>query len=206
MDGYYIELSLGESKGRKDFIIENNYLENVKEAILTADTQTTSDGILYHNNIFNNVEVGYRGNKNAGYNKQRSPVALYDDTYDTSLILKGDVNLDGEISIKDVTIIRYYLIGMAELSARQLTNADVYPDGKVTAKDATIIRNYILGNITSFDEITADSEAPSIPTESEESSSSSSGSGENPSSSETSSGSTSSGGTSSDDEWIPGRY
>ena len=206
MDGYYIELSLGESKGRKDFIIENNYLENVKEAILTADTQTTSDGILYHNNIFNNVEVGYRGNKNAGYNKQRSPVALYDDTYDTSLILKGDVNLDGEISIKDVTIIRYYLIGMAELSARQLTNADVYPDGKVTAKDATIIRNYILGNITSFDEITADSEAPSIPTESEESSSSSSGSGENPSSSESSSGSTSSGGTSSDGEWIPGRY
>lgn len=223
LDGYYIELYTTDSPNSMiDYIIEFNNIENVKKAIICNASHNTTDGMYIYGNTYNNVDTPFNmALKKAGYNKQKSPVVIYEDYNGTAQLIKGDVNLDGQITIKDITLIRYYLIGATPLSDTQLKNADVYPDGKVTAKDATIIRNYILGNITSFDGITADSEAPSIPTESEESSSSSSGSGEDPSSSGTSSGSTSSGGTSSgstssgstssgstssDGEWIPGRY
>ena len=55
----------------------------------------------------------------------------------------GDVDLDGEVTILDVTAIQKYLAGLEELVADQLAMADVDSDGDVTILDATKIQRYI---------------------------------------------------------------
>lgn len=55
----------------------------------------------------------------------------------------GDVNLDGKIDIKDVTIVQMYLAGIKELSDAQLIVADVNNDNKVGIDDATTTQKYL---------------------------------------------------------------
>lgn len=57
----------------------------------------------------------------------------------------GDVNLDGTVSISDVTEIQKSLAGSVTLSDLQTALADVNGDGNVTVSDATTIQKYIAG-------------------------------------------------------------
>ena len=62
----------------------------------------------------------------------------------------GDVDADGEISIKDATMIQKYLVELTTLNATQLKAADTNGDGNVTVDDATLIQYYLAEfNITS---------------------------------------------------------
>ena len=57
--------------------------------------------------------------------------------------LKGDVNDDGVVDLKDLTRIRKYLAGFdVEIN---LANADVTGDGEVNLKDLTRMRKYFAG-------------------------------------------------------------
>lgn len=62
----------------------------------------------------------------------------------------GDVNRDGNINIKDVTLIQKNIAFMVTLDAEQKTLADVNKDGNVNIKDATTIQKFIAYMITSF--------------------------------------------------------
>ena len=55
----------------------------------------------------------------------------------------GDVNLDGRITISDVTLIQKYLAGYASLNSEQLKLADYNEDGMITISDATLIQKSI---------------------------------------------------------------
>lgn len=60
----------------------------------------------------------------------------------------GDINGDGEISLKDVTLLKYYLSGELALSTEQINRADFYSDGKVDIADALAIRYFCMtGNL-----------------------------------------------------------
>ena len=65
------------------------------------------------------------------------------------IILYGDVNLDGVISINDSTTIQRYIAG-STLNAEQLVAGDVNGDGVVNINDATLISKYLSDSITSF--------------------------------------------------------
>lgn len=65
------------------------------------------------------------------------------------IILYGDVNLDGAISINDSTTIQRYIAG-STLNAEQLVAGDVNGDGVVNINDATLISRYLSDSITSF--------------------------------------------------------
>ena len=54
--------------------------------------------------------------------------------------LVGDVNLDGEISLKDASIIQQAVAHLKTLTAEQEEKGDVTGDGKLTLKDATKIQ------------------------------------------------------------------
>lgn len=232
LDGYSIcGYDGGAPLGQMDYIIEGNYIENVRTAIRMGASKNSTDGMLLHNNIFNHVSVGYANYAaliKTGYNRQTSPLVMILDYTGELAKIKGDVNLDGQVTLKDVTMIRYYLVGTTDLTEVQKQNADVYPDGKVTAKDATVIRNYVLGLLDSLEGIVPDeepsyeasgSEASSSSGESSSSSSTPSTSGSSSSSSVSSStsssssssssaGSSSSAATSSEDSsgWFPGWF
>ncbi|MDP4120517.1 MAG: leucine-rich repeat protein [Bacillota bacterium] len=64
--------------------------------------------------------------------------------------IKGDVNGDGVVSLKDASSIQKYLAGVITLNASQITAADILCNGTISLKDATRIQKYLAGIITSL--------------------------------------------------------
>lgn len=72
--------------------------------------------------------------------------------FDYGVFIKGDVNLDGTVSILDVTLIEKWLVGDEELSAVQRCNAIVGESySKIDINNATDIQKYIAGLIDSLE-------------------------------------------------------
>ena len=59
-------------------------------------------------------------------------------------ILFGDVNNDGEINLKDVVLIRRYIVGGWDVDINEAA-ADVNHDEAINLKDVVMIRRYIVG-------------------------------------------------------------
>ncbi|MCD8025828.1 MAG: S8 family serine peptidase [Clostridiales bacterium] len=62
----------------------------------------------------------------------------------SSLITLGDVNLDGMITVTDVTLVQKYLVGSATLSVEQQIAADVNKDGVIDSTDASLIQKMFM--------------------------------------------------------------
>ena len=72
--------------------------------------------------------------------------------FDYGVFIKGDVNLDGTVSILDVTLIEKWLVGDDELSPIQKSNAIVGEAySKIDINNATDIQKYIAGLIDSLE-------------------------------------------------------
>lgn len=102
---------------------------------------------IYHGTIY-----GYEGSTAQEYAKEQENEFILLGSAEVSEI-KGDANLDGEISIADVAAISAY-IGNPEknpLDQQSILNADVHNTGDgLTANDALAIQQYLAGIITSF--------------------------------------------------------
>ena len=57
--------------------------------------------------------------------------------------LQGDVNLDGTVNIRDVTLMQRALAQYETLSPEQCMAADTNGDGSVTVEDATALQRKI---------------------------------------------------------------
>ena len=55
----------------------------------------------------------------------------------------GDVDLDGELTINDATLLQKYLADMVELDPTQLWVSDVYMDDKVNIDDVSYIQKIL---------------------------------------------------------------
>lgn len=64
--------------------------------------------------------------------------------------LLGDINLDGTVTIEDVTLYQKYLCNLADLSSEQLQVADTNFDARYSIHDATKIQKYLAGLIDSL--------------------------------------------------------
>ena len=62
----------------------------------------------------------------------------------------GDVNCDGDVNIKDATLIQRYAVSLVEFSDKEMKLADVNADGDVNIKDATMVQKYIAGLFDKF--------------------------------------------------------
>ncbi len=56
----------------------------------------------------------------------------------------GDVNMDGAVNSRDVTMIKQYTVKMITLTAVQMVYADVYVDGIVNSRDAVLITQSVV--------------------------------------------------------------
>ena len=56
----------------------------------------------------------------------------------------GDVNGDGKVSVKDCTMLKYYLAGRLTLTSLQLNRGDINGSGIISLKDVASIRNYVV--------------------------------------------------------------
>lgn len=61
-----------------------------------------------------------------------------------TVVVRGDVNGDGRISISDYTLVRLHILGLKNVEGPYFQAADVNRDGKVTISDYTLIRLDIL--------------------------------------------------------------
>ena len=73
-----------------------------------------------------------------------------EESFDYGIFLKGDVNLDGRVSIIDATLIQSYLAGNAELSPIQQYNAMVGDNYEISIENATLIQKYLVGLVDSL--------------------------------------------------------
>lgn len=55
----------------------------------------------------------------------------------------GDINGDGEITLKDATLLLQHVNKVATLENSQLAAADINGDGEITLKDATLLLQYV---------------------------------------------------------------
>ena len=62
---------------------------------------------------------------------------------DANVVLLGDVNLDGKVTIQDATLIQKAIAKLATLDEVQTAAADATEDGEVNIKDATAIQKWI---------------------------------------------------------------
>ncbi|MEE0874122.1 MAG: leucine-rich repeat protein [Ruminococcus sp.] len=62
--------------------------------------------------------------------------------FDPAMVV-GDANLDGKLTIDDVTMIQKHLAGYKQLQGKALKNCDTNKDGKVDISDATRIQLYL---------------------------------------------------------------
>ena len=59
-------------------------------------------------------------------------------------MVRGDVNLDGKVSLKDVTLLRFFLLKATTLTDAQLQRGDMDASGAITLKDVSLIRDILL--------------------------------------------------------------
>ncbi|MGN0171524.1 MAG: dockerin type I domain-containing protein [Acutalibacteraceae bacterium] len=87
----------------------------------------------------------------AGYNPEDNQPTVWYDTATVnggliiveSPVMLGDVNLDGQVTGKDVVMLRQYLAETITLDDQQLANANVNGDESVTGKDLVMLRQYV---------------------------------------------------------------
>ena len=60
-------------------------------------------------------------------------------------VILGDVDLNGELTVQDSTMIQKYLVQIVTLNDEQLLAADFNKDGEISVSDATDLQKYIVG-------------------------------------------------------------
>lgn len=138
----------------RDIVVENNYVgPGVDEAISTPLTSAGSnDGVIFKGNTFETklpYTAGFQTllTPNTTLNKYGTDRFLDVDLPEATSTLKGDVNLDGVVNLKDCTLLRYYLLERegVTLTAQQLANAEMDGRPGVDLRDCTAIRKSLIG-------------------------------------------------------------
>lgn len=62
----------------------------------------------------------------------------------------GDVDKDGQVNVKDATLIQKHVADMVDFDSMQDSRGDVDADSKITVKDATAIQKFVAGIISRF--------------------------------------------------------
>ena len=118
-----------------------------------GNTWTLISGANYYNyRITDNENLGYI--KCIVRPKNKTSIfatSIISTEADIPVIKYGDANLDGSISMIDVSLIQKYLANLiTELSAEQLRAADVDGDGQISVNDVALIQKYIAKYIDVF--------------------------------------------------------
>ena len=66
------------------------------------------------------------------------------------LIVRGDINCDGEVNVTDKTIIKNHILSKEEIIDYRKYAADVVEDNEINVSDNTKLGNYLLGKITTL--------------------------------------------------------
>ena len=115
-----------------------------------ADTTTNGTAVTLVFEIVDasenaNVSVSYMSGDVYSGDTGAMDVVIDNGSVAIKTFMLGDVNKDGVVDIKDVTILRRYLAGTVAADTVDAPAADCNEDGVVDIKDVTILRRYLAG-------------------------------------------------------------
>lgn len=147
-DGGFTDTCVVTVKERKIessvYSIDSTYISGI--AVNTSVTQLKANLLndSLHIKIFDTKGAEYTGSAVATGMKVK--FYLEGDLADElTIIILGDANGDGKISITDYTLARLDILGLKDLGQTAATAADINGDGKVSITDYTLMRLDILG-------------------------------------------------------------
>ena len=145
LDGYQLYAKSAYADGVRDIVIQGNSWDNSITAITATGGSRDSgaDGIFIYKNSVGDVER-FLNNTYTGNNSLGSKRLINYVVGDSNGFAVGDVNADGNITLKDATLIKYYISGEIEFSEDQIKRADFFADGSVNVKDAVAIRYFVI--------------------------------------------------------------
>ncbi len=133
----------------KDLIIEHNYTSDINGGSAYNLSIGANGGAYLYKNVFENCTTNtgaiYKPASSTNTNDEGYLRVIVDSAPATSM--KGDVNLDGVVDLRDATTIRNYVTGKISLNETQKSYGDLDGDDKVTLMDATYLRYYIAGYV-----------------------------------------------------------
>ncbi|MGN0620754.1 MAG: dockerin type I domain-containing protein [Porcipelethomonas sp.] len=122
--------------GEKVAIYIPDVPEDVKYVSMNRDVaEVDGNGIVY----------GVGDGETQIYIISGSSVVNIIDVVVKSSYIRGDVNLDGEVSVFDAIAVARYTVGKVVLTSQQLTAADVTGDGNADVFDAVMIAKHTVG-------------------------------------------------------------
>lgn len=141
------EPSVSKMISDSNLIYKDDYLNGIK--VGTTIEQLTATLLLRNDKAV----ISYKNA--AGKAKTKGVIVTGDvmtiksnnETKTIELIIYGDVNGDGKITISDLLSVQKHILGDVKLKGAYLKAADSEKDGKVTIKDLLLIQKDILGDI-----------------------------------------------------------
>lgn len=145
---------------------KHNTIDNgktVKVEIVKNGKDYTSNFNISGNDIKNNqtsISITPRNIMNGDYelkltygdkeisNQIRVINSTYIEIDNNSNSLKGDVSLDGKISVTDVSQLKLAIVKIRELTAEQKKYADMNSDGKISVVDLSILKGVLVNKIS----------------------------------------------------------
>ena len=157
-EGYGYIITQGQlSESISGFVMEQCMFTDRPDAPVAFTTEyNTCGSLLFRDNDFEGTGGDFNTSETprayAAVNAQGYKILMIVNSgYSQGTVLLGDVNLDGKVSLKDCSLIRFAVTEQIELTPEQQKRADVDENTKVQLKDASIIRYWILTGFTDTD-------------------------------------------------------
>lgn len=114
--------------------------KDIKDGTILTLTFSVDKGVSANSKL--NVKLSYQNGNIIDSDLNDIPVTINNGSVTIIDYIPGDINGDGTIDLKDVTLVRRLVTGYG-ITANKLA-ADVNGDGEITMKDVVLIRRYVV--------------------------------------------------------------
>ena len=114
--------------------------EDIKDGTILTLTFAVDKSVSANSKL--NVKLSYQNGNIIDSDLNDIPVTINNGSVTIIDYIPGDINGDGTIDLKDVTLVRRLVTGYG-VTANKLA-ADVNGDGEITMKDVVLIRRYVV--------------------------------------------------------------
>ena len=144
---YTINVINGQTKIVSDIhTVEATYIKTIRENKTSDDVKSEMTNPNEYLKIYNldGTEIANTDIVGTGYTIK---LIINGTEFDSKkLIIKGDLNSNGEVDVADIVKLERYILGTGTLSAHELEAGDVNDDGSDDVSDLLLIERHILQN------------------------------------------------------------
>lgn len=124
---------------------DNNYITGMEPNTIVDDFLSNLKNERENLKVYESTETNVVENEENVKTKYIVKLVINNITYDQlNLVVKGDIDGDGYITVADVTLAENSILRLSKLDKIEFVAADIDVDNYVTVADVTKMQNYIL--------------------------------------------------------------